>query len=137
MKMTREQRLKLTWQMFEEGASREEIAEACDVSPYTVKNDLQFLGLTREKIRLETKKEQIISLYEQGYSFTEIADTVGFSDSAISTKLYEWGYHQRGNIHTQGLINENTLWAKSRKKAVPCVVEGKKYLDVTEIFCPS
>lgn len=123
-------------ELYEQGMDVKDIAEEFSVSDTTIKKDLRSLGVvSRRKTAINANRDMIISMYKEGRSFKDIGQAVGFSYTTVRSLLVEWGYHESA-IPVKLEIDENTIFAEERPKVVPCEIYGKKYLDVTEVFCP-
>ena len=122
--------------LYEQGMEPKEIAKKFSVAYETINNDLRRLGVAnRRKMKINSCKETMIAMYKNGASFKEIGEAVGYSGTRVREYLVAWGYYDVF-IPPEVEINENTVFAKERPKIVPCEIYGKKYLDVTEMFCP-
>lgn len=122
--------------LYEQGMEVKEIAEKLGVVSGTISQDLRRLGVAnRRKIKINSCKDTIIAMYKNGASFKEIGEAVGYSGTRVREYLVAWGYYDVF-IPPEVEIDENTIFAEERPKVIPCVIYGKKYLDVTEVFCP-
>ena len=96
-------------ELYKQGYSKKEIAEALGYNVNTVRGRLVRLGYKKEYIN----DEKILELFNQGYSDKEIAEILGFCRSAITTHLNSMGYTNRkskiDNIELRDRISKSLV----------------------------
>lgn len=81
------------------------------------------------EVKSDKKKkvmEQMRQMYESGVCIYDIATRLGYPIYKVEKYMLEMGYT---------LDAFSGFRVKERKKNIfPCIVEGKKYMDITDIF---
>jgi hypothetical protein len=123
--------------MWSKGCSIEEIGQATGYAPGTISVYLSDAHL-RNPDRLENHMEEIEKWWQEGKTLAFISKNLGFSKGRICQIVHKYGLGRRridrGEVSVPELIDENTVYAKSKKHIFRCVINGKRYIDVTEMF---
>lgn len=123
-------------QLYEEGKTMDEIAEATGYKASSVKVMLKKGGVNRER-KIEPYMPTIITMRKNGVSIKEIAEEVGFNASYISHLLCEIGYRKvrKDRAPSEPSVDESKLVYADNTIRIPrVVIGGKVYLDVTALF---
>lgn len=135
--MNQQDKICLIRELYEAGSSIEAIAEVVGNKPSTVNQLLSRSGLKRVR-RMEDDVEKIIELRKNGCTLKEISDKTGYTLTGLSIFLRKIGLGKNNNVAMEAiepeLIDENTVFAEHRKHIFRCVINGKRYIDVTEAF---
>lgn len=135
--MNQQDKICLIRELYEAGSSIEAIAEVVGNKPSTVNQLLSRSGLKRVR-RMEDDVEKIIELRENGCTLREISEKTGYTLTGLSMFLRKIGFGKNNNVAMEvretELIDKNTVYASSRPKIFRCVINGKRYIDVTEAF---
>ena len=136
MKKVNTERRERVRQMFAQKKSEKEIAEVLGVSVSTIYGDIRQLGL-RNKNSAQLHKE-ILSLYASGKTLMEISFLLDVSKRYISAVVRKNGIstHRNFVVVEKNLIDENTVFADNSVNLEKLVVDGKKYLDITQALAP-
>lgn len=132
------EKMEIIKDMWSKGHSLEEIGEATGYAPGTIGVYLSDAHL-RTPDRAENHLEDIVAMWNEGKTFREISEKIGFSQSCVCkiAKTYGLGRKMidRGYEVERDLIDENTVFANVNEPRIfRCVINGKRYIDVTEAF---
>ena len=135
--MNQQDKICLIRELYEAGSSIEAIAEVVGNKPSTVNQLLSRSGLKRVR-RMEDDVEKIIELRKTGCTLRDISEKTGYTPTGLSMFLRKIGLGKNNNVAMEvrepELIDENTVYAIRRPRIFRCVINGKRYIDVTEAF---
>ena len=136
MKKVNEGRRERVREMFAQKKSEKEMAEVLGVSVSTIYADIKKLGL-RNKSSAQLHRE-ILKLYSSGKTLMEISFLLDVSKRYISAVVRKNGMstHRNFAVVEKNLIDENTVFADNRIRLEKLMVDGKKYLDITQALSP-
>ena len=123
--------------MHSQGKTKEEIAEATGYKMSTLETYLSALGL-KTPDRMKNHLEEMGRMWEEGKSLEYISKKTGFRVGSISKVLRDNGYERRKgydmDMGEPDLIDDNTVFANDKKEYSVCMVNGKRYIDITQDF---
>lgn len=95
--MNKMERAEKVCELYREGKTKEEIAEAVGCSPTSINHYLNVGGITRVK-KIESVLPMIFKLRQEGKTLKEISDATGFHQTTISSELNKRGMGTRDII---------------------------------------
>lgn len=134
------------YRLYLAGKSKKEISLESHCAYSTIDRALREHGATLSRGTFEEKKEEILEMYGSGMTYQEIAEETGLNQSTISRHLR---YMERGRASKrkkrQAEIHRETAeppeeelepkqYAKDWRQEREIVVNGKKYVDITDWF---
>lgn len=135
--MKRKESKDLMMQMLRDGVPYKEITEATGYKVTSLHRYAQDIDERKEHHNTGVKsyKELIIRWFAQGKTAEEIGELIGYSPVTVKNKYNEWKREEKCRDEPE----ESILTFADRKPiCIPVVeYEGKKWQDVTEIYCPS
>lgn len=142
--MKRKENKHLMMQMLRDGVPYKEIAEATGYKVTSLHRYAQDIEERKEHQNTGVKsyKELIIRWFEQGKTAEEIGELIGYSPVTVKNKYNEWKREEKFRDEPEEIeevaFPEKQLSFAERKTFQPPIVEyaGKKWQDVTEIYCP-
>lgn len=131
-------------QMLRDGLPYKEIAEATGYKVTSLHRYAQDIEERKEHQNTGVKsyKDLIIRWFEQGKTAEEIGELIGYSPVTVKNKYNEWKREEKFRDEPDEIeevaFPEKQLSFAERKTFRPPIVEyaGKKWQDVTEIYCP-
>ncbi len=142
--MKRKENKDLMMQMLRDGVPYKEIAEATGYKVTSLHRYAQDIEERKEHQNTGVKsyKDLIIRWFEQGKTAEEIGELIGYSPVTVKNKYNEWKREEKCRDEPEEIeevaFPEKQLSFAERKTFRPPIVEyaGKKWQDVTEIYCP-
>lgn len=142
--MKRKENKDLMMQMLRDGVPYKEIAEATGYKVTSLHRYAQDIEERKEHQNTGVKsyKDLIIRWFEQGKTAEEIGELIGYSPVTVKNKYNEWKREEKFRDEPEEIeevaFPEKQLSFAERKTFRPPIVEyaGKKWQDVTEIYCP-
>nr|DAQ87061.1 MAG TPA: transcriptional regulator EpsA [Caudoviricetes sp.] len=142
--MKRKENKDLMMQMLRDGLPYKEIAEATGYKVTSLHRYAQDIEERKEHQNTGVKsyKDLIIRWFEQGKTAEEIGELIGYSPVTVKNKYNEWKREEKFRDEPDEIeevaFPEKQLSFAERKTFRPPIVEyaGKKWQDVTEIYCP-
>ena len=104
-------------------------------------------GIIRERVSINDYKEQILYMAEQGKTYAEIGQAIGYSEITVHNYINAWKREEKRKAEPEErkaeeieevAFPEKQLSFVERKPVhIPVAeYEGKKWQDVTELCCP-
>lgn len=87
-------------------------------------------------------KAEVLKMAKQGYTYSEIAEKVGYAKSTIGrfarkNKIYRYTYKGYEKKPVEEQEGHKRVYAKpQRPKAHKVTYGGKRFTDLTEYYCP-
>lgn len=142
--MKRKENKDLMMQMLRDGLPYKEIAEATGYKVTSLHRYAQDIEERKEHQNTGVKsyKDLIIRWFERGKTAEEIGELIGYSPVTVKNKYNEWKREEKFRDEPEEIeevaFPEKQLSFAERKTFRPPIVEyaGKKWQDVTEIYCP-
>ena len=142
--MKRKENKDLMMQMLRDGVPYKEIAEATGYKVTSLHRYAQDIEERKEHQNTGVKsyKDLIIRWFERGKTAEEIGELIGYSPVTVKNKYNEWKREEKFRDEPEEIeevaFPEKQLSFAERKTFRPPIVEyaGKKWQDVTEIYCP-
>ena len=136
-------------QMLRDNIPVGEIVEATGYSRGYLNQMTKLHGIVRKKITIEDYREQILYMIEQGKTFSEIGQAIGYSGITVHNCINAWKSAEKRKAEPEErnaeqeeveevAFPEKQLSFVERKTFRPPIVEyeGKRWQDVTELCCP-
>ena len=123
---------------FENGMTRKEISEKYKIQSATVSYHLRKHGHRINRIVTKNKEfqEKCVAFYKQGMNFTQIGRELNTSCGVIKKALGNAGVIVETNSDTYDYQYkkkmEEAIKVKKEPKEKPCIVDGKRYIDITD-----
>ena len=142
--MKRKENKDLMMQMLRDGLPYKEIAEATGYKVTSLHRYAQDIEERKEhqNTGVKSSKDLIIRWFERGKAAEEIGELIGYSPVTVKNKYNEWKREEKFRDEPEEIeevaFPETQLSYAERKTFRPPIVEyaGKKWQDVTEIYCP-
>ena len=134
--MTKMEKSQKVCELYLDGKTKKEIAEAVNCSINSIGHYLRLGGIRRQ-VHLENAMPMIIKMRKDNKTLKEISDATGFNMQTISKVLNKRGLGYKGynlDYSEPEIDTENLIYAERKPQTHKVEYEGKKYLDVTELF---
>ncbi len=128
-------------QMLRDNIPIDEIAEATGYSRGYLNSLTKLCGIVRTKITIENYKEQIFYMVEQGKTPAEIGQAIGYSEITVHNCINTWKREEKYMDEPEVIKDyyPEEILTLVERKPIQCPTveyEGKRWRDVTEVYCP-
>lgn len=126
-------------QMLRDNIPIGEIVEATGYSWGYLSQLIKLHGIVRTKITIESYKEQILYMTQQGRTPAEIGQAIGYSEITVHNRIAVWKREAKCRDEPEEVAFPKKQLSFAERKTFRCPTveyEGKKWQDVTEIYCP-
>lgn len=139
------------YRLYLSGKSKKELSIECCCGYSTIDRALREYGGTYGRASFAERKEEILSMYHSGMTYSEIAEKTGFNESTVSRNLRymvsaaDKDRHRRSKKKYKEQVfraasgeEEPEIiprrYAEERRQVRKIVIGGKCYQDITDWF---
>ena len=131
--MGKMERAKKVCELYLEGKTKEEIAEAVGCNPSSINHYLRSGGISRHRT-IESAIPLILEMRNQDKPLKEICEATGFGVNAVSRVLNKRGMgYKKHNLDFSEPDMSKLTFADRKPKTYRVEYDGKQYIDITEL----